>query len=79
MTAAAKCSTDLWGTSWAYSDINASNFGAVYQASVEGVVNVDSGLATRSKAPRGALSVAGDVLQSRILLLGESSPGIALS
>jgi hypothetical protein len=73
--------TDLWGTTWAYSDINASNFGAVYQALSSGTVNVQSitiqvwwtagasqTITVLNLAPHGAFDLIG--YQSRIWLLG---------
>jgi hypothetical protein len=72
--------TDLWGSTWLYSDINASTFGAVYQAATEGIVSVSSitikvwwttgavaAVTVLSNAPHGAFDLIG--YQSRIWLL----------
>lgn len=76
-------STDLWGGTWLYSDINATNFGVAIAATVEGEALVSgtgvqiqvfytlAGLPTitpLTNAPHGAFDLIG--YQSRIWLLG---------
>ena len=80
-------STDLWGATWTYAQINAANFGAVYAAVSDGTVDVSSitvqvwwtsgvtiNINVLSNAPHGAFDLIG--YQSRIwLLAGIDTPG----